>query len=708
MELDYESDSEIINSKNNYKFDNYGIVMADSIEDLLYDKYYCMKKKRKGHNSSSSNKEESSESEKKEEESNTNINNIKNEVCSDSDKKKENKLNDKEDNDLNRVKENNKRNNLKIMRCKDFEIKNSQNYINKDRNKNRKIKIIFNVNNKEKKEIEINPYDTNLIKKVNIKANEKDLWNKKENKNIENNKALENKDNKKNIESKYKKSLYYNDLINNKNNDIKKRLSSDKMNLQKYSSKNELLRKNLNGIKNKYLKENIKNDNHVIKLNVNLIKKNKSKKYLIHNIPISSQCYIEKIRKNKNVLFHKAIPKLNRVFITKSYIQREKDTKNKNNKKNKNILNIPNSSMCYFTKKLRIINVYSHIPLQNVVNDIYFTTKEILDCSTDIMNNKKLAHKNKNYLSKADDDDEKCDIKNYHTSKEENKKYSRYKGKKIKIYKKLKIGKNKDNQYFNKNSNNDNNNNNNMPNIIIKILNSSNKKNYGGKNYIRSNSSTINSRNSNLGKSKLLKRINDSTSVFNLKNNNNNNNNSNNNNPYLLPLKLKKLRNINSHHYRYDSKNKSEPDFHNKEIVSALNINPRYKSNCPACFVLTRNTKFQDEFDRNMQLKSMKISKSEKNMKIKPLAMMEFKNNFKKDFRNNLRNNLILSQNKEEMTNNNKIENMFSQSKTKFVNYYRNNNQIKNSIDSNIGFSLFNKNSYFTYLEFPAIDSYFH
>ena len=247
-----------------------------------------------------------------------------------------------------------------------------------------------------------------------------------------------------------------------------------------------------------------------------------------------------------------------------------------------------------------------------------------------------------------------------------------------------------------------------MPNIIIKILNSSNKKNYGGKNYIRSNSSTINSRNSNLGKSKLLKRINDSTSVFNLKNNNNNNNNSNNNNPYLLPLKLKKLRNINSHHYRYDSKNKSEPDFHNKEIVSALNINPRYKSNCPACFVLTRNTKFQDEFDRNMQLKSMKISKSEKNMKIKPLAMMEFKNNFKKDFRNNLRNNLILSQNKEEMTNNNKIENMFSQSKTKFVNYYRNNNQIKNSIDSNIGFSLFNKNSYFTHLEFPAIDSYFH
>ena len=29
------SNSELINPENNYKFDNYGIVMADSIEDLL-------------------------------------------------------------------------------------------------------------------------------------------------------------------------------------------------------------------------------------------------------------------------------------------------------------------------------------------------------------------------------------------------------------------------------------------------------------------------------------------------------------------------------------------------------------------------------------------------------------------------------------------------------------------------------------------------
>ena len=174
------------------------------------------------------------------------------------------------------------------------------------------------------------------------------------------------------------------------------------MNFKKDNSKNELIKmaskeiefttNTRNSFKNKYMKENTKNDNnHIIKLNVNLINKNKNKKYLIHNIPISSQCYIEKIRKNKNVLFHKAIPKINRVFITKSYIKKEKDIKNKY--KNTNILNIPNSSICYFTKKFRIINVYSHIPLQNVLNNNYFSTKEILSYSTDIIKKKKKKKK---------------------------------------------------------------------------------------------------------------------------------------------------------------------------------------------------------------------------------------------------------------------------------------------------------------------------
>ena len=40
------SNSEIISPENNYKFDNYGIVMADSIEDLLYDKYHNRRKRK--------------------------------------------------------------------------------------------------------------------------------------------------------------------------------------------------------------------------------------------------------------------------------------------------------------------------------------------------------------------------------------------------------------------------------------------------------------------------------------------------------------------------------------------------------------------------------------------------------------------------------------------------------------------------------------
>ena len=38
------NNSESISPENNYKFDNYGIVLADSIEDLLYDKYFMKNK----------------------------------------------------------------------------------------------------------------------------------------------------------------------------------------------------------------------------------------------------------------------------------------------------------------------------------------------------------------------------------------------------------------------------------------------------------------------------------------------------------------------------------------------------------------------------------------------------------------------------------------------------------------------------------------
>ena len=58
------SNSEI-NPQNNYKFDNYGIVMADSIEDLLYDKYNNKKKKKNLNNSNYSDGELYEENEDK-------------------------------------------------------------------------------------------------------------------------------------------------------------------------------------------------------------------------------------------------------------------------------------------------------------------------------------------------------------------------------------------------------------------------------------------------------------------------------------------------------------------------------------------------------------------------------------------------------------------------------------------------------------------
>ena len=48
---DNHSISKISNKENNYKYDNYGNVMADSIEDLLYDKYMRKNKPKEESNS---------------------------------------------------------------------------------------------------------------------------------------------------------------------------------------------------------------------------------------------------------------------------------------------------------------------------------------------------------------------------------------------------------------------------------------------------------------------------------------------------------------------------------------------------------------------------------------------------------------------------------------------------------------------------------
>ena len=136
------SESELLNPQNYYKFDNHGLVLADSIEDLLYDKFSNKKNRKK------SVKVNELKSDIKNIFQKININNeIDNKIINNNDKK------------------------LKSIKNKGL------NFINKDKknNKNKTIKILININNKEKKKIEINSNTINSKKilygnKNNIKS----------------------------------------------------------------------------------------------------------------------------------------------------------------------------------------------------------------------------------------------------------------------------------------------------------------------------------------------------------------------------------------------------------------------------------------------------------------------------------------------------------------------------------------------------------
>ena len=357
-----DSNSELINPENNYKFDNYGIVMADSIEDLLYDKYnYRRKRNNKednfNNNSSeimdkvdntidNSNKEENEISERVISHPNNlqYINNEKNENI------QEKNIDENVEENDNKHKENNMRNELKMIRCKEFQIKN-KNFINKEKAKNKIIKIILNINNKEKREVEIKSKD-------------------KKNNNIE--KKEQNSDNEKNM---IKKKEFENNNINNLNN-----------------TKN---------IKNIHLiNSELNNDNE---------KENKmNKKDIFYHVPISSQYYIVKLRKSHDINFNKIIPKKGRIFITKTYTYKKKDKDNYNNK----IMSLPYLTKCFFIKSKKIINIKSRIALQNVINNKYFCTKEFVDC-TDNQKNAYLRYlKNKeqnDIINNNLDDEESSD-----------------------------------------------------------------------------------------------------------------------------------------------------------------------------------------------------------------------------------------------------------------------------------------------------------
>ena len=346
-----ESSSVQVNSQNNYKYDKYGFVLVNSIEDLLYDKFNNQMEK--------------------------DINIKKN--------KNEQKHNG---NDKNPGKQYNS-------------IPSQRRQRNKE-NIEKSMKIILNINNKDKKVIKINPNDSKSIETNTAIDKETDSKNNSKNNSITNNNKNNiyiNKNRNKKIENikKEKAFSHKRDRDYNENFDEKKYENDEQFTFckeEKYIKDYDLDKirkfkkkyKKKNSIKSKdseeldYISENdndinIYDESRKNKSRPKNMKKTdikKTKNYFHYSLPVLSPCIISKIRKANPNNIKMVVPKSNREFITKTY-------ENETNKEKKKILTWPNSTVCYFNRSNQIINVNIHIPMQNVVNRNYFCTKEIVD-----------------------------------------------------------------------------------------------------------------------------------------------------------------------------------------------------------------------------------------------------------------------------------------------------------------------------------------
>ena len=357
-----------VNSQNNYKYDEYGFIQVNSIEDLLYDKFN---------------------------------NHMENRF-----KIKKIKKNKKPNDNL----YNSSRNYQSIYNYK--RIKNDENQ-KMIQDNDHSMKIILSINNKEKKAFRINPFEDNSIESMTIKDKESDTKNdnnkNKNSNNLNKVKKSKNKDiNKQNNKKKEKKDK--NKLKKEKDeqftfNEVEAEKKGKSFNCvikaKKNKSKSKSKKRNSKELINDNSQEEYSENESDIKINIIASKrKSKSKpKNLKQNSilnqnsifsysqPILLPCIMTKIRKvNPSIM--QAIPKTNREFITKTY--EKEDTKiNK-----KGIISWPNSTICYFNRSNKIINVNIHIPLQNVINRNYFCTKEIIN--SDKMDKNELLENNVN------------------------------------------------------------------------------------------------------------------------------------------------------------------------------------------------------------------------------------------------------------------------------------------------------------------------
>ena len=297
------SSSKEINSQNNYKYDKYGFIQVDSIEDLLYDKFNCY------------------------------MNNKNNEFNSITSKRK-------------------------IKRT--FGINNT-------RNKDKSMKLVLNINNKEKKIYKINPFESKSIDSIKNNINKESNNNINKNNNFIKNKKNEILINNKGENETSKKNNRYDNYTNNNNNINENGQFTFRNEEKKNNSKNndnniKKINKNKNLIKSQdfpYREESEKNKpkNNDIKGISKLKITNKND--IFFSQPVVSPCVMSKIHKNAKTSILSP-------------------NKNKNNYTKKSILTWPNSTLCYFNRSNKIINVNIHIPQHNPVNKRYFCTKQII------------------------------------------------------------------------------------------------------------------------------------------------------------------------------------------------------------------------------------------------------------------------------------------------------------------------------------------
>ena len=307
-----------INSQNNYKYDKYGFVLVNSIDDLLYDKFNEEDKREKKENFGKKSKK------------------------------------------YNGNYYNSSRNYPNIS-----SIVKTKNKIQDDKT----VKIVLNINNKEKKAFKINPNDSQSLESISIQEKDSDTKNENKIKGVVDKKKKKNEGGTNHIQE------------NSENDDDDEFTFCEEENENKKNTNEEKEKKKEKEEKEEKEEKDDVNETDINKKkpgpkNMKQIKKTRKKHYH-YSQPVLTPCYMTKIRKmNRNV--KEAIPKSNRTFITKTYENEKKEKeKEKNNKKL--ILTWPNSSICYFNRSKKIINVNIHIPLQNVTNKNYFCTKEKID-----------------------------------------------------------------------------------------------------------------------------------------------------------------------------------------------------------------------------------------------------------------------------------------------------------------------------------------